>query len=283
MKNISLISIVLFLLTGCFAAKDSVQIDTKPSTETLELPTANEGNNPPPILPKFINHPRPNLQVDLTNFLKTSGCKLKGSSEIEGCEGLRAKMGCDKFMQPEALWGAVTPAYPMVLCIVLPDARQYPKSEADAKALVLELIKDIEKEGYFTRSKGMFRHYTRYVILRDGQFQLVKNIDELQKIFAPIESTKEALSYALMATQFVAHYGQKIVPNYRYYTTTIEDTNVVVTEKGYDVLLYTYKKFGCGSHPTSTNLITVGVDGMISYPSQQLAYANPNEDNLCVD
>jgi len=300
MKNFSLISLILFLLSGCFAAKEPVPVKkTRPAqtsetslelpatdsrTETAGLPAPVPEKASPSKLPKLINHPRPNIEVDLTPFIEASGCQLgKKGEELQGCENLRAKMGCDKFMPPDPLWGAVTPAYPMVLCVILPDSRQYPNSPQLASQLSQKFLEEIEKEGYFTWGQGNKRRYTRYVILRDGQFQLINNMSELQKLFAPIESPEEALSYAMMATQFSAHYGQKINPSYRYYTEVIEDSHVVATKQGFKILLYTHKTYGCGSHPASTLLVTLRLNGMISYPSQRLAYANPAEDNLCMD
>ncbi len=288
MKNFQIITLILFLLSGCFAAKESVPVKTAPPTQAVQTSSEPPASHLPTEAPskqiKLINHPRPNIQVDLVPFLEASGCKLgKTGEELQGCENLRAKMGCDKFMPPEPLWGAVTPVYPMVLCLILPDSRQYPNSPQLASQLSQKFLEEIEKEGYFTWGQGKERRYTRYVILRDGQFQLVKNISELQKLFAPIESHEEALSYALMATQFSAHYGQKINPSYRYYTDVIEDSNVVATKVGFKILLYTHKTYGCGSHPTSTLFVTLRLNGMISYPSQRLAYANPAEDNLCMD
>jgi hypothetical protein len=283
MKKLNLTILTLFLLSGCLTVQDSTPSKItpppliNPPKMGITTPTASVK------MPKFINHPPPNIQVDVTAFLKASGCRKGPTSEIEGCDNLRAKMGCDKFIQPDTLWGAINPAYPMVLCLILPDSRQYPKSLTDAKTLSLEIIKEIEKEGYLSLEPGKERHYTRLVVLKDGQFQLLKNFDDLKTVFAPIESPSEALSYALMTTQLKAYYAQKIKPAYRYYMDVIEDTHVVVTKVGYDILLYDYKDFGCSSHPTSTTVVTVRANGLISYPSQILAYANPTEDNVCFD
>jgi hypothetical protein len=297
MKVFMLTVITFIFLTGCFADKKSVQPQTTlPSETEVTSPPSETGVTSPnvkstqssmpnksPQLPKLINHPRPNLQVNLAAFLKASGCQTGDALEMVGCENLRAKMGCDKLIQPDPLWGGLAPAYPMALCLIVPNARQYPKSPKDAKKLALEIIKGIEKEGYFTREPGKETRYTRYVILQDGQFKLIKNIEELQQVFAPIESSLEALSYALMVTQLKAYYGQKLNPTYRYYADVIEDTHVVDTKEGYNMLLYSHKTFGCSSHPVSTTSVTVKTNGMISYPSQRLAYANPAEDNLCFD
>ena len=281
MKKLNLTIFIVLLLAGCFATQElpSPKITPSPTpSPEMEITTTPTTSVK---MPKLINHPHPNIQVDLTAFLNTSGCRKGPTPQIEGCENLRAKMGCDQFIQPDALWGAIIPAYPMVLCLILPDSRQYPQSLTDAKKLELEVIKEIEKEGYLTLKPGKERLYTRLVILKEGQFQLLKNSDDLKTAFAPIESPAEALSYALMTTQLKAYYDQQIKPDYRYYTDVIEDTHIVVTRKGYDVLLYGYKDFGCSSHPTSTTLVTVRVNGLISYPSQRVAYANPAEDNKC--
>jgi len=306
MKVLMLTIITSILLTGCFANKKSVPAQTTPPSETVVTTPPSETiittpssetmitspsvkstqssmSNKSPQLPKLINHPHPNLQVDLATFLKAAGCQKGEALEIVGCENLRAQMGCDKLIQPDPLWGGIVPAYPMALCLILPNARQYPKSPTEAKKMALTVIKSIEQEGYFTREPGKETRYTRYVILRDGQFKLIKNIEELQQVFAPIESSLEALSYALMITQLKAYYGQKLNPTYRYYADVIEDTHVVGTKDDYNMLLYSYKNSGCGSHPVSTTSVTVKMNGMISYPSQQLAYANPAEDNICFD
>jgi hypothetical protein len=99
--------------------------------------------------------------------------------------------------------------------------------------------------------------YVRYAIEKDGQFQLLKNQGELKATYAPIESPDEALSYALASTGLEARYNLETPSGYRYQVNQLEDTHVVETGDGYDVLLYHYQVCGCGPHTTSTVLLHV--------------------------
>jgi len=269
MKNLSLIGTLLVLLTSCFATKETATIDSKKTVATpansAQFPQKNDSSSP---LPRLVNHSRPPIQMDINALLNHFHCQQTGTQVLSGCDNLRTQMGCDQLELPNPLWGAVTPFYPLVACTIF----QTPP-----------VVEKIEREGYITQHQAKPSYYRRYVIWKDNQFQLLKTIDELQRRFAPIESVEEALSYALMATPFQAQYNQTLNSQYRYYVSLIEDTHVVSTDKDYQILLYTKRQIGCGSHPTSTVLVTVSRNGLISYPSQQLAYVDPSEDDLCIN
>jgi hypothetical protein len=273
MKNLSLMGTLLVLLTSCLATKEATTLDSNHLT-TMTKPTANATLALPQKtklssqLPQLINHSRPPIQMDIKTLLNNAHCQPTTTQVINGCDDLRTQMGCDQLELPNPLWGAITPVYPLIACLIF----QTPQR-----------LETIEQEGYITQHQDKLNYYRRYLIWKDNKFQLIKQINELQSMFAPIESATEALSYALMATPFQAQYQQTLNPNYRYYVSRIEDTHVVSTAKDYQVLLYTKRKIGCGSHPTSTVLVTVNRNGLISYPSQQLAYADPVEDNWCVN
>ncbi|BAP55577.1 hypothetical protein THII_1280 [Thioploca ingrica] len=272
MKNLSLIGTLLVLLTSCFATKETTTIDSKktittPANEVVTSAQPPQKNDLSSPLPQLINHSRPPIQMDINTLLNRFQCQQTQTQVLSGCDNLRTQMGCDQLELPNPLWGAVTPLYPLIACIIF----QTPP-----------VVEKMEREGYMTQHQGKPSYYRRYVIWKDEKFQLLKNLDELQRLFAPIDSAQEALSYALMATPFQAQYNQTLNPKYRYYVNRIEDTQVVSTDKDYQILLYTKRQIGCGSHPTSTVLVTVSRNGLISYPSQQLAYVDPAEDNLCI-
>jgi len=272
MKNLSLIGTLLVLLTSCFATKETTPIDSKktiatPANEVITSAQPPQKNDLSSPLPQLINHSHPSIQMDINTLLNRFHCQQTETQVISGCDHLRTQMGCDQFELPNPLWGAVTPLYPLIACIIF----QTPS-----------VVEKMEREGYLTQHQNKPSYYRRYVIWKDDQFQLLKNLDELQRLLAPIDSAEEALSYALMATPFQAQYNQTLNPKYRYYVNRIEDTHVVSTDKDYQILLYTKRQIGCGSHPTSTVLVTVSRNGLISYPSQQLAYVDPAEDNLCI-
>lgn len=276
MKNLSLIGILLGLLTSCLATKKTTTLDSnnltamsKPATDMAAAASAPpQKTESSSQLPQLINHSRPPIQMDIKTLLNNAHCQPTTTQVISGCDDLRTQMGCDQLELPNPLWGAITPVYPLISCIIF----QTPQR-----------LETMEQEGYITQHQDKLNYYRRYVIWKDNKFQLIKQIEELQSTFAPIKSAAEALSYALMATPFQAQYQQTLNSSYRYYVNTIEDTHVVSTDKDYQVLLYTKRKIGCGSHPTSTVLVTVNRNGLISYPSQQLAYVDPAEDNLCIN
>ena len=272
MKNLSLIGMLLVLLTSCLVTKETTTLTSnnltaKPTTDmAAAISTLPQKTESISQLPQLINHSRPPLQVDVKNLLNKMHCQATANQVISGCEDLRTQMGCDQLRLPNPLWEAITPTYPLISCIIF----QTPQ-------------RTVEPADYLTQHQDKPNYYRRYVIWKDDKFQLIKQIDELQSTFAPIESAAEALSYALMATPFQAQYQQTLNPNYRYYVNVIEDTHVVSTDRGYQVLLYTKRKIGCGSHPISTVVVTVNRNGLISYPSQQLAYVDPAEDNWCIN
>jgi hypothetical protein len=289
-----LLCLIVIALTACTTVQKAtpeqrsekqttiVPTDSPLKTPTIEVPETSQLENASPRpLPKLINHSKPNIQVDLTSFLAASDCQLQ-AKQLQGCTQLKKQMGCEDILLPNPLWGAITPKYPIVTCLVF----TYQPTSKVARSQLIKQLEQLETQGYFLRVQGKSTQYIRYVIFKAGTFQLIKNIDELKQTFAPIETPAEALSYALLATPFQAYYQQTLKPNYRYYTDTIEDTHVITNDDGflsYQVLLYTQRHLGCGSHPISTIPVLVKSNGLVSYPSQQLAYADPAEDELCVE
>jgi len=277
---------LLCLTTIALTACTTIQKKTPPEetteqlqeTPAIETPVTSQSSPP---LPKLINHPAPNLQVDLAAFLAASDCQLQ-ANQLQGCTQLKKQMGCEQILLPNPLWGAMTPNYPIVGCLVF----NYQPTAKITRSQLIKQLKQLETQGYFLRTSDKTTQYIRYIILKGGTFQLIKNTDELRQTFAPIETPTEALSYALLATPFQAYYQQTLKPTYRYYTDIIEDTHVTPNHNGffnYQILLYTQRHASCGSRPISTIPVSVRTNGLISYPSQQLAYADPAEDALCLE
>jgi hypothetical protein len=94
-----------------------------------------------------------------------------------------------------------------------------------------------------------------YVALQDGQYVLIETEDELQEVFAPIQSGDEVLSYALAVMagrprwDGSAYYGLELDPGLEYSVDVIEDTHVETVADGYLIRLYRYQRWGC-DHPT---------------------------------
>lgn len=78
-----------------------------------------------------------------------------------------------------------------------------------------------------------------YIIKKDDRVELIKTPEEFKKTFAPIESKQEALSY-ILALQPILYpvYNFPLDKANTYNVDKINKTNVIETEKGYQVNLY---------------------------------------------
>ncbi|CAG0927891.1 hypothetical protein TFLX_00677 [Thermoflexales bacterium] len=86
-------------------------------------------------------------------------------------------------------------------------------------------------------------------MFKDNAFHLLSTSDNLRATFAPIESTEEALSYALVATDLMALYDlpSKLKGRpYAYLVNELEETHVEYAPEGYVVHLYAHPEPGCG-------------------------------------
>jgi hypothetical protein len=208
--------------------------------------------------PEFINHPPPNLAV---------------SMDVFSDDTLLAKFGCNEIQPPSSLIGALEPSYPIAICAI-----QYTPGEGTE-----ELAAEIESEQYFYYTGGLFGSFIRYIIYQNGEFTLLKTEEDLRRLFAPIESPDESLSYVLAAKNLSAYYGLRYDPAFEYEVDTIEDTFVTPDADGYLVHLFHDQEFGCGPHWISAVDVYVSVSGTIEERNQQPIFRNPDMDELCID
>ncbi|MCC6500399.1 MAG: hypothetical protein IT313_09060 [Anaerolineales bacterium] len=206
--------------------------------------------------PKFINHPAPDLAVSFEPFNDT---------------GALAALGCDEIYPPSNLLGGLEPPYPIATCAIHP-------GEGTA-----ELQAEIESGQFIYYTGGLLGNFVRYVVHKDGEFVLLKTEDDFRKMFAPVESPDEALSYALAVRNLAAYYGIQYIQGYKYEVDTIEDTFVSSEADGYLVHLFYDQVFGCGPHWTSTVDAHVSVEGNVDEVGGEAIFRDPNLDELCVD
>jgi hypothetical protein len=221
---------------------------------------------------QVINHPQPELPpIDLAPF-EAAGCTFNeyGIGECPPDSPL-VTQGCDKLRVPDELLGGLDPAYPLALCLYYPIQHQG------------AIQGDPFNEPNFYNDGCMMPVYVRYAIFRDGDFEILRTLDELSAAFAPIESPDEALSFSLAATGLEARFDQQRQLGYRYFVDQLEDTNVRQVDEGYQINLYDHQVCGCGPHTTSIVTVNVSKDGDIQTVEEQPAYENPDEDGLCVD
>jgi hypothetical protein len=208
--------------------------------------------------PEFINHPSPNLTV---------------STDVFFDDTLLANFGCNEIQAPPSMIGGLEPTYPIAICAI-----QYIPGEATEE---LEAV--IESGQYFYYTGGLFGSYVRYIVYQNGEFVLLKTEEDLRKLFAPIESPEEALSYVLAAKNLYAYYGIQYDPAYEYEVDTIEDTYVINDTDGYLVHLFYDQAFGCGPHWISEVDVHVSVEGNIEERSSRQLFRNPDLDDVCFD
>ena len=208
--------------------------------------------------PEFINHAPPNLAVSMDAF--SDDARL-------------ADFSCNEIQTPSNLIGALEPSYPIAICTI-----QYIPGEGTEE---LEAV--IESGQFLYYTGGLFGSYIRYIIYQNGEFKLLKTEEDLRRVFAPIESPDEALSYVLAVRNLSAYYGIQYDPAYEYEVDTIEDTYITPDADGYLVHLFHDQVFGCGPHWISEIDVHVSFNGNIEERSSRQLFRDPQLDDLCVD
>ena len=208
--------------------------------------------------PEFINHTPPNLTVSMDVFPEDS---------------LLADLGCSEIQAASSMLGGLNPAYPIAVCAI-----QYRPDEVTE-----ELAAEIDSGQFFYYTGGLSGNYVRYVVYQEGEIVLLKTEEDLRKLFAPVESPEEALSFVLAAKNLSAAYGFQYDPAYVYDVDKIEDTYVRPDADGYLVHVFHDQPFGCGQHWTSEVDVHVSANGTIEERSGRQIFRDPGMDDVCVD
>lgn len=227
---------------------------------------------PPEERPTFTNHPAPpGVPLDFTPFLER-GCS-EGNERSRSCEpgDPLYELGCDWVTPPNSLLGYLDPQVPLAWCGA-DDYMMTPEQEA------------IWAEGGVMRAyQGLDLYLQRFVIFRDGKFQLIRSPEEFQAFFAPIESAEEALSYALAVTYNEARYNMQYDPWWEYEVAVVEDSYVSPVDDGYQLLLYYQRATGCGPFPYYAVPVHVTFDGTVTEGERLNSFRDTRDDNLCAD
>ena len=208
--------------------------------------------------PEFINHAPPNLAVPMDVFSD---------------DALLANFGCDEIQAPSSLIGGLEPSYPIAICAI----QNIPGEGRE------DLAAEIDSGQFLYYTGGLFGSYVRYIIYQNGEFVLLKTEEDLRKLFTPIESPEEALSYVLAVKNLSASYGIQYDPAYEYEVDTIEDTYVTPDTDGHLVHLFHDQTFGCGPHWISEVDVHVSVEGNIEERSSRHIFRDPSIDDVCFD
>lgn len=229
------------------------------------LPTA----QPTPagsVRPTFVNYPAPATQMDLKPF-QDAGCKADAAGKLRCPPGLPPfdKLGCYDIGLVSPYLAGLKPGAALMGCMLEPQPGT--KVAADT---------------YLYQQGCLAPTYMRLVLAAGGQIQLIKNLADLKKAAAPLDTPEKALAYAMAATGFQALFGLKD-ENLRYRVARIEDSHVTPTQGGYDVTLYSFATCGCGPHAMSRRIVHLNTAGDFNSDDPYPVWEDPAQDGICVD
>lgn len=126
------------------------------------------------------------------------------------------------------------------------------------------------------------RDNVSFIAQIDNQYVLVDSESKMKQLFAPIDSSAEALSYVQMRTGLLPYYSTKVtLENTVFFQEVIEGTHVTETEEGYVVFLFQQQSCGCNISITSQVEILVRFDGEIVWQGAKPLYLRVT--GLCTD
>lgn len=210
---------------------------------------------------KIIEHPAPDLKMDNSYFLG-QGCFSGIACNPENF--LQPDPPITMIHKPSDLLGGLTPSLPLAVGSTV----QY-QDEAEIPAVYV--------------NRCMRYQYKRYLARVDDETLLVDSVDGMARLYAPIDSPEEALSFAIATTGYSALYDIETIKKLELFTDPVEETFVQEVENGYVVHLFDTYLCGCGPHITQSVEVTVHTDGTLELSAPQDAFSDPQYNDLCVD
>jgi hypothetical protein len=255
----TIIRVICCLTISVFVVScDGRQLLPTPATTLNFVPMVSPTIPPtfPPASVKIVNHEEPNIQVDFSPF-KNVGCTSDGNNSYSCEEGsLLHDLGCDTIYNDHLL-GGLNPNYPIARCA----------SEN------IYLSTCINKP---------IQYCVRYVIYKYDEYHIVGTMDDFRRIFAPVDSPEEALSFVEASPDYFVSYGQTKQSYYIYNVKVLEDTFVETLADGYLVHVFDYDGLGCGPKYTYSVEAKVTYDGNIKEVSRNPVYRDPSLDDECI-
>jgi len=211
-------------------------------------------------LPEITRYSQPVMTISQDLYLG-SNCSDEYYFRICAPQSPLGQLGCRQIFRPPENLGGLTPPTPMLVC------------RTDDETL--------PPDAYIVNQGCSSTFYLRYVIPQGGKYGLIKNIADLQAVFAPIETPQEAISYAIAATGYSPFFDHQPQPGIRYFVNQMEETHAVETPQGYRVNLVDDRFCGCGPHTVTSVEVTVTRDGEVSVGAPQPLYQDPELDTVC--
>jgi len=212
---------------------------------------------------KVTNHEKPNIQAEFSPFTAVGCDNSHGYENWYSCEegSPLLDLGCNS-IENKPLLGGLTPNYPIAAC-------DYEINENIGVA-------DLPSDGCVYADGGFITSCHRYLIYKDGKYQLIKTLDEFRAHYAPVDSPEEALSFVLASDDLIAHYGQTKNDDYVYFVEILEDTYVETVASDYIVHVFsTYSV--CDAFETKSVQVKVAHDGHLTELNRTLVYRDPTQ------
>lgn len=207
-------------------------------------------------------------QVDVSPF-QNIGC-IWQTENYAICpeESIPKKMGCDTLSTPLEFLSLMDRDSNFVNCSYSP-LLQNPPDEGESKGLY--------------NIGCSITAQQRLLAYKEGDYLLIRDIEDLKYHFSPIDSQEKALGYAIAATGYSPYYSFEQMENFRFLVNELEPTQIQSTSEGYEINLFDYQICGCGPHTYSMYRLRISIAGDIEILESIPVFENPEEDNLCVD
>lgn len=210
---------------------------------------------------EIIEHTPPDLKMD-NNYFSQQGCFTDLNCSPEGFQ--QPDPPVTIIRKPSDMLGGLTPSLPIAVgsTVLYRDEPEIPAVYAN---------------------RCMRNQFIRYLVRIDNETILVDSVESMARLYAPIDSSEEALSYAIATTGYSALYDLSSIKKPVVYSDPLEETHVQQAEGGYIVHLFDTYLCGCGPHITQSIDVTVYTDGTIALSEPLNAFSDPQYDDLCVD
>jgi len=183
-------------------------------------------------------------------------------------ESIPKKMGCDSLTTPPDYLNLIDTDSQFVLCSYTPQL-QNPPDETESKGLY--------------NSGCSLTVHQRLLAYKDGDYLLLRDIEDLKYYFTPIDNQEKALGYAIAVTGYSPIYSFDQMENYRILVNELEPTHIQSSNESYEINLFDHQICGCGPHPYLMKKVKITIVGDFEMLESTPVFENPEEDDLCVD
>lgn len=132
-------------------------------------------------------------------------------------------------------------------------------------------------------NEGMLCGCKKLIVKQDDKYIVIKSIAELKKLYLPVSSEEEAISFAMLTHKLFPVLDESYFKNsYKYVGGKPQLTKVTKQNNAYIINMFRYKKFGC-THPYSTVTVAVSENGTVKIIKEAVAFSDPESNGLCID